>query len=118
MVTVQLNNLSFLAYHGVHKEEKILGNTYLLDCLVNFPETCEVIESIEETINYTTLFTIIKERMAIPSILLETVVMDIGKQIHSAFPEVTSISISIKKMHPPLQGMSGTTGVTWQKEYN
>lgn len=117
MVTVHLNNLSFQAYHGVHQEEKILGNTYILDCSVSFPETSEVIERIDETVNYTTLFNIIKERMATPSILLETVVMDIGNQIHSEFPGIKSILLSIKKMHPPLEGMIGTTGVSWQKEY-
>ena len=81
MVTVHLHNLHFNSFHGVHDEEKILGNEYLIDASVEFHEEREVITSIQGTINYEDIYDIIKERMSMPTPLLETIVMEIGNEI-------------------------------------
>jgi dihydroneopterin aldolase len=115
MITIRLEQLRFNAYHGIHEEEKILGNTYIVDCLLTFPEFEKVIQSIDETINYVKVYDIIKKRMAIPTSLLETVIMEIGIEIENHFPQLKSIQLSIKKLHPPIEGMEGTVGVNWEK---
>ena len=115
MITICLEQLRFNAFHGVHAEEKILGNTYLVDCLLTFPEFEKVIHSIDDTINYVKVYDIIKKRMAIPTPLLETVIMEIGLVIEDQFPQLKSIHLSIKKLHPPIEGMEGTVGVNWEK---
>lgn len=117
MITVKLQDLHFNAFHGVHEEERILGNDYVIDVSVEFHEEQPVIISIHNTINYTDLYNIIRERMSVPTPLLETVVMEIGNEIHNEFPEVRSINISIRKMHPPIEGMQGIAGVNWQKQF-
>ncbi len=117
MITVQLHNLLFNAFHGIHQEEKILGNEYIVDAALEFHERNEVIEHIDETINYATVYNIIKNRMLIPTPLLETVVMKTGNEIHQKFPDLKSISISIKKMNPPIEGMRGFAQVRWHKEF-
>ena len=38
MITVHLHNLQFNSFHGIHAEEKILGNEYLVDASVVFHE--------------------------------------------------------------------------------
>ena len=103
MITVHLHNLHFNSFHGIHEEEKILGNEYLIDASVEFHEEKEVITSIHDTINYEDIYNIIKERMSVPSPLLETVVMEIGNEIHNEFPQVRSINISLKKCIHPLK---------------
>ena len=117
MVTVHLHNLHFNSFHGVHDEEKILGNEYLIDASVEFHEERQVITSIQGTINYEDIYNIIKERMSMPTPLLETIVMEIGNEIHAEFPQVRSISISIRKMHPPIEGIQGSAGVNWQRQF-
>ena len=117
MITVHLHNLHFSAFHGIHEEEKILGNEYLVDASVEFHEEKEVITSIQDTINYEDIYNIIKERMNVATPLLETIVMEIGKEIHSEFPQVRAINISLKKMHPPIEGIEGAAGVNWQRQY-
>ena len=72
---------------------------------------------INDTVNYEAIYNIIKERMNIPTPLLETVVMETGNKIHHAFPGLKRISISIKKMHPPIEGMQGAAEVSWHKEF-
>ena len=117
MITVNLHNLQFNSFHGIHEEEKILGNDYVIDASVEFHEDLEVITSIQDTINYADLYNLIRKRMSIPTPLLETVVMEIGNEIHSEFPQIRSINISIKKMFPPIEGIRGTVGVNWQKQF-
>ncbi len=117
MITVQLQNLHFNSFHGIYEEERILGNEYIIDASVEFHEERHIITSIHNTINYTDLYNIIRERMSVPTPLLETVVMEIGNEIHAEFPDVRAISISIKKMHPPIEGIQGTAGVNWQKQF-
>ncbi len=117
MIKVQLHQLKFNSFHGIHEEEKILGNDYVVDTSVEFHENTHVIKSIHETINYVEIYRIIKERMELPTPLLETILMEIGNEIHERFPQLKSINISIQKMHPPIEGIEGSIVVRYHKEY-
>lgn len=117
MVRVQLNNLLFRAFHGIHEEEKILGNEFRVDVAVEFHEKAEVVEHINETIDYVKIYDIIKMRMQIPTPLMETIVMQTGNDIHIHFPVLKKISVSIKKMNLPVEGMQGSAEVSWHKEF-
>jgi len=117
MVRVQLKDLLFNAFHGIYEEEKILGNEYVVNASVEFHEKDEVIEHINDTVNYAIIYDIIKKRMSIPTPLLETVVMQAGNEIHKVFPHIKSISLSVRKMHPPIEGMRGSAEVCWHKGF-
>ena len=117
MISVHLHDLHFHSFHGIHAEEKILGNDYVVNLSAAFPEAFEVIYSIHDTVNYADLYNIIRERMNMPTPLLETVIMEIGDEIHREFPELRSINISIKKLQPPIEGIIGSAGVSWQTEF-
>lgn len=117
MITVHLYDLQFNSFHGIHGEEKILGNEYVINASVEFHEEKQVITSIQDTINYEDIYNIIKERMNHASALLETVVMEIGNEIHNEFPQVRSINITLKKMYPPIEGIRGAAGVNWQRQF-
>jgi dihydroneopterin aldolase len=117
MITVYLSDLRFHSFHGIYEEEKIIGNEYILDASVDFHEGLNVIKSINDTINYAEIYNIIRERMNVPTPLLETVVMEIGNEIHNEFPQLKAIKISLKKMNPPIEGMQGSAGVSWQRQF-
>ena len=117
MVRVQLHNLLFKAFHGIHEEERILGNEYSVEVALEFHEKTEVIEHINNTIDYSKVYDIIKLRMQVPTPLLETVVMLTGLDIHHNFPDLKSILISIKKLNLPIEGMQGFAEVSWYKEF-
>lgn len=117
MITVHLEDLRFFAYHGIHEEEKKLGNEYLVNVSLKFHENEEVITHLNETIDYESIYHLVRKRMSIPTPLLETVVMETGNQIHTEYPDLKSIYISIKKMHPPIEGIQGAAEVSWQKKF-
>jgi 7,8-dihydroneopterin aldolase/epimerase/oxygenase len=117
MIKVNLNNLEFRAFHGIHSEEKILGNQYVVNVAVEIHEEKKVIHSIMDTVNYEGLYNIIRERMNVPTPLLETIAMEIGNEIYREFPIVQSVEIEIIKKHPPVEGMVGEVGITWYKKF-
>ena len=117
MLTIYLDKIRFNAFHGIHEEERILGNEYLVDCLVEFHEKEELIVHIDDTINYVAVYDIIRKRMMIPTHLLETVAMQIGYEIYESFPDVKCISVSITKLNPPIEAIQGSVGVKWHREF-
>ena len=117
MITIHLHKILFYSYHGIHDEEKILGNEYELSADIQFHEEQDVIHSIQQTINYVDIYQMMQQRMSVPSSLLETIIMDIGNSIKKKYDKVRSISIHLKKVHPPVTGIQGSVGVSWQKEF-
>ncbi len=115
MVIISLDDLKFKSYHGIHEEEKILGNDYIVNCSVQMHEQVDVIGHLGQTVNYQLLFELIRAQMDIPTPLLETVCMRTGEKIREAFPNISSVSITIKKRYPPVPGIMGSSSVTWQK---
>lgn len=116
MITIQLNQLLFDAYHGMHEEEQVLGSTYEVNCRIVFAETGKITQ-VGETVNYVSIYEIIANHMKFPIPLLETLAMEIGQEIHQIFPELKSIEVCIKKLQPPIQGFRGSVGVCWHKEF-
>jgi len=117
MITVYLRDLHFHSFHGIYEEEKIIGNEYIVNASVEFQEEQKVINLIDDTISYADIYNIIRERMNVATPLLETVVMEIGNEIHQEFPDVKNINISLQKMSPPIEGMQGSAGITWQSRF-
>ena len=52
-----------------------------------------------------------------PRHLLETFLMEVAEIIHSSFPQIKKIDITITKLHVPISKFTGTAGVNFQKEY-
>ena len=117
MITIHLDNLKFYAYHGVLDEEKIIGNEYEVNAEIKYHEEEAQITSLSATVNYADIFLIIQKRMQLPSQLLETIVMDIGNEIHQKYDHLQSIHIFLKKLYPPIENIQGAVGVSWNKEF-
>ena len=71
-----------------------------------------------ETINYVSVYELVKKRMAIATPLLETVVTDIAIRIMAQFMQAEEVLISMKKKHPPIQGIEGSVGVSFELKRN
>ena len=99
---VFLRNVRFYAFHGVLPQERSVGGDYLLNLRVGYPvEKAMESDEVGDTLNYATLFDLVKREMAIPSQLLEHVAGRIVKAITAAFPAVTSVDLELTKQNPP-----------------
>ena len=117
MVYIHLEKLLFHSFHGIHDEEKILGNQFEVNCKVGFQERENIIIHIDDTIDYSILYDLIEKEMNIATLLIETVAMRIGHGACKIFPEIKNIEVTIKKLSPPMAGIQGSAGVTWHKEF-
>src|SRR5688572_4929099 len=106
MITVQLHNLSFHSFHGIHEEERVLGGKYNIDVVVSFQEKT-IIDKLDQSIDYAALFAIVKDVMIVPTPMLETIVMKIGQRIKEKFTIIEQINVSIIKVRPPIEGLEG-----------
>jgi dihydroneopterin aldolase len=114
MIQIFLEQLQFYAYHGLYPEERILGNNYVVDIVVNYQTNTRLIHSIEQTINYAEVYELIDQRMKKPTDLLETIATEFCHQLMEKFPSIQKIQFSIKKMNPPISKMIGNVGVSFQ----
>ena len=117
LITIELKQLRFLAYHGLYAEERKTGNEFELNLSVSFQPSSGTITEISDTVNYSSLYTLLKTEMQKPRHLLETLVMEVAELIHVSFPQIKKIEISITKLHVPIAKFTGTAGVRYQKEY-
>ena len=116
MFTINLHNLIFYSFHGVHEEERILGNSYEVNVALSF-NTSVQITLLQQTIDYASVYEIIKQRMNIPEKLLETLAQDLAQKIVDFDSRITSITVSVEKKNPPIPNMEGSVSVNYKKDF-
>ena len=116
MFTIQLSNLKFFAFHGVHEEERILGGEFEVNAELSFKEP-NTVTSFDQTIDYVKIYALIKQRMSVPTALLETVAQDLAENIYAINNRIASVSINIKKTNPPIANFQGLVGVSFKKDF-
>ena len=79
--SIHLTDLRFFAYHGLYKEEQVLGNEFAITIEVGFTPSKFPIVHIVDTINYALVYELVKKRMKIATPLLETIAADIEGQM-------------------------------------
>jgi len=113
MIKVALEGVEFFAYHGFYPEEQLLGTRFFVDIAVNFTtESTLRDDKISNTVDYEVLYQIIKEEMAHPRKLIETVVQAILDKVTAQFPFINNAEVTLKKMHPAVGGPVNNSAVT------
>ena len=116
MFTINLHNLIFHSFHGVHDEERILGNIFEVNVTMEFDHD-KPITSLQDTINYATVYEKIKQRMSTPTHLLETLAQEMIQAIYDYDNRIKTISISVEKKNPPISNMEGSVSVHFKKTF-
>lgn len=112
-MSILLKQLRFFAYHGIHKEERVLGGEFEVNATVEYAVQNHI-DGIDTTIDYTMVFNIVKERMMQPTDLLETVAISIAREIFAKFSIAHAVTIAIDKLHPPIKSFQGSVGVVYK----
>ena len=102
---VALEGLEFHAFHGVYPHERNSGNWFEVDIAVETDfSLAAATDELVGTVNYETLFKIVKDEMEQPSKLLETVAEKVAVDVLENFPNVISVQFTISKLNPPIGG--------------
>ena len=105
MGVIKVENIRVYAYHGCLSEETVIGSDYRVDVSVEANlEKSSLSDALNDTVDYVTLNAIVVEEMRIPSKLLEAVAKRIITRVFKECLSVSSVSISVSKINPPLSG--------------
>lgn len=105
MHKIHLDSIQLYAYHGCLNEEALIGSNYSVDVLIetDFTEAAQT-DDLDKTIDYCTVFNIVKEEMAIRAKLLENVAFRIVKRLKEELNQLHKVELKITKLNPPMNG--------------
>ena len=100
---IYLDDMRFYAYHGVMEQERLVGGEYSVSLTVEADLSKAVrTDDVADTINYAALYEVVKSEMAVPSKLLEHVAGRIGQRAMETFERITTLTIKVTKLNPPM----------------
>ena len=111
MFYLNLNNIEFMACHGVLPEEKVTPQKFIVDIRI---ETDQIVEAartdnIEYTLNYVDVYEMVNNIMTNQQYdLIETIAMKISTVIVENYGSVISVDTKVTKVNPPIEGFIGT----------
>lgn len=114
MLKIELKNILFRANHGLYPGEKELGGTFEVNAWISYSTNSKIIRKLEDTIDYSKVFNLIKDEMDQPEDLMETVITKIVHRIFDTFSTAHEAYVCINKVNPPLPIYSGSAGVSIQ----
>jgi len=113
MGKIQLEAMEFYAFHGHYTEEQIVGNKFLVDLTIETDLTMPAdTDDLADALNYQAVYKLIKQEMAKKSKLLENIAKRILDAIYAEFKGIHKITITIRKMNPPIGGKVKSVAVT------
>src|SRR4030042_6405714 len=105
MGILHLEDMEFYAYHGCYKEEQLTGNWFLVNLTLetNLDKASET-DKITDTLNYHTVYELVKEEMQVKSHLLENIAKRILDALFKNFVQLEKASVKVSKLNPPMGG--------------
>lgn len=105
MSVISIEGMEFFAYHGCFKEEQVIGTKFRCDVFLKVDTTkAEQTDNLQDTVNYQSVFQVVKMEMETKSKLLENVGRRIINSVKKKFPQVEHVRLKIRKLNPPLGG--------------
>lgn len=116
MGVIRIENMKFYAYHGCFQEEQSIGTRFRVDVEMSTDTAkAQQTDDINDTVNYLSVYQVVKSEMMIPSHLLEHVADRIGAAVLEKFQAVDSIIVKVSKLNPPLGGQMECVSVEISK---
>ena len=83
----------------------MIGGEYLVNAIVVIDTSrAEQNDLLDSTVDYVSVYNVLKKEMSIPSKLLEVVLERIIEGIKKIDDNIDSVDVSIKKLSPPIGG--------------
>ncbi|MBK7131915.1 MAG: dihydroneopterin aldolase [Bacteroidales bacterium] len=112
MGLIQIENMEFYSFHGHFKEERIVGNKFIVDLTI---ETDMKIpaesDNLKDAVNYQRVYELVKQQMEMKSHLLEHIAGRILDAVYSEMEGITKATVKVSKMNPPMGGKIGSVSV-------
>jgi len=105
--SIRIRNAVFYAYHGVASDEQKLGGKFEIDVDLK-ADLSAALESddLKRTVDYEAVYAMIHDLVTSKKYyLLEALGNTIAKGIMRNWPVVDSVTVRVRKPHPPVKGV-------------
>jgi len=113
MDKILLNNLGFYGYHGVLKEESVLGQKFFIDMEL-YLDTNEagLTDDMNKSVSYADVYEVVKEITEKRRFnLIEALAENIAKEVLEKFNLINEVMVRVKKPEAPVNGIYDYFGV-------
>ena len=113
---IQIEKMEFYAFHGHFREERIVGNKFLVDVTIetNMKIPAES-DKLSDALNYQRVYEIVKQQMELKSHLLEHIAGRILDAIYAEMEGIKNATVKVSKMNPPMGGKIGSVSVVMSR---
>jgi len=110
---ITLSSIRFHAKHGVLPQEKVDGNDFEVDVVMDADLLRAArTDDLSHTVDYGEVARIVGDVMHGGSVdLIETLVYRIGERLMAAFPAVRALTVVVRKLNPPIDGQAAFSEV-------
>lgn len=113
MGLIEIENMEFYSFHGHFKEERIVGNRFLVDLKIETDTTAaSESDNLKDAVNYQHAYEIVKQQMETRSFLLENIARRILDALYSELKGIDKATVKVSKLNPPMGGKIGSVSVT------
>lgn len=113
MAEIAIEGMEFFSYHGHFKEEAVIGTRFMVDLYIEVDtNSAETSDDLSDTVNYLSVYQVVKNEMSIPSHLIEHAAKRIADKVKENFPEIKHLKVKLRKMNPPLGGQMESVSIT------
>ncbi len=118
--TIRIHNAVFYAYHGVATDEQNLGGKFEVDVEIHGDLSAAFnTDSLKSTVDYEAVYALLQRTVTQRKYyLLETLAHSIGEGILGEFPATRSVTVTVRKPHPPVKGVIDHVEVIVTKSRN
>jgi len=114
---VFLKDILLYGYHGIHDLERKVGTEFSINIYMDI-DVSETTITLDDTIDYSVVFSLLKEEFLIATPLLENLAIRISERIKSVYPLMIKIQVNIIKHNAPIEGFQGEVGIEFEKTYS
>lgn len=113
MDKILLSNMGFYGYHGVFKEESVLGQKFFIDMeLYLYTKEAGLTDQMEKSVSYGDVYELVKKIVENKRFnLLEALAENISKEVLGEFELIQEVMVRVKKPEAPVPGIYDYFGV-------
>ena len=116
MGLIKIENMEFYSFHGHFKEERIVGNKFIVDLTIETDmKVPRESDNLKDAVNYQRVYEIVKSQMDMKSYLLEHIAGRIIDSIYAEMEGIEKVTVKVSKMNPPMGGKIGSVSVVMSR---